>query len=221
MLHEIETGHFEICRQLFEPLAFELITRAVIDGSSPGSIYVDDLTTPRGAFMTSAEGCFIAGAPGHVVFWDGFKAMINNWADRNEVKPDNDAALYLVAHPAGWNKRLADLLPGRPPITVQRRHYVCQELSYDWRTTLPEGFVVQHTSRAGCRATGARRRTSSSGAVSVSVRSRANRSYPGAWQTASAEYGARSASTPPQSSVSAGWRPSQPPRLWNMPSSRG
>jgi RimJ/RimL family protein N-acetyltransferase len=148
MLHEIETGHFEICRQLCEPLAFELITRAVIDGSSPGSIYVDDLSTPRGAFMTSAEGCFIVGAPDHVVFWDGFKAMINNWADRNEVKPDNDAALYLVAHPSGWNKRLADLLTGRPPITVQRRHYICQELSYDWRTALPEGFVVQQITPA-------------------------------------------------------------------------
>lgn len=148
MLHEIETGHFEICRQLFEPLAFELITRAVIDGTSPGSIYVDDPSAPKGAFMASAEGCFIAGAPEHLFFWDGFKAMINNWADRNEVEPDNDAALYLVAHPAGWDTHLTNLLPERPPIVVRRRHYLSQELTFDWRAALPAGFVAQQITPA-------------------------------------------------------------------------
>ena len=74
MMHELRKRDHEKCRPLFEDLEWKLITRAVIDGTSPGRIYVDRVEDPRTAFMCTVEGYYLAGYYSN----DEFNTSLNN-----------------------------------------------------------------------------------------------------------------------------------------------
>jgi hypothetical protein len=54
MLSKLSQSEHEAVRHLFAPLDYHLIIRAVIEGASPGVIYVNDRNSPFTAFLCSA-----------------------------------------------------------------------------------------------------------------------------------------------------------------------
>ncbi len=67
-VHELRRADYERVRPLFRPLRFHLASAAVLDGNSPGRVFVDDPAQPRSAFMLSPEGCYLAGDPDDLAF---------------------------------------------------------------------------------------------------------------------------------------------------------
>ena len=65
---QLSSHEFEVVRPLFYDLKEHLIIQAVIDGSSPGKIYVDDNVNPTAAFLCSVEGYFLVGDPNNKTF---------------------------------------------------------------------------------------------------------------------------------------------------------
>jgi hypothetical protein len=61
MIHELKKREYEKVRPLFEELEWNLITSAVIKGTSPGRVYADRHEGPRTAFMCTVEGYYLAG----------------------------------------------------------------------------------------------------------------------------------------------------------------
>jgi RimJ/RimL family protein N-acetyltransferase len=139
MMVRLEEYHYERVRELFAPLDYQLITKAVIERTTLGAVFVDDADDPRSAFMHSPEGSFLVGHDDNAAFNDALRRLIPQtiWkAERGENE------LYVGVSPAGWIGRLESLV-GRSSIPVPRRHYVCRSLELRWQATVPEGYMVR------------------------------------------------------------------------------
>jgi len=167
VIYELNKADYEKVRPLFHPLAWHLTSAAVLNGNSPGKVFVDDPGTPQTAFMFSPEGSYLAGNPDN----DAFNRAFNHAIHTGEVPGEKVNALFFVYHPESWEARLAALFDPRPPIAMQsrchvmkqprrhvmkqprrhvmkRRHYVCRQVRYDWRANLPDGFAVRRITEA-------------------------------------------------------------------------
>jgi RimJ/RimL family protein N-acetyltransferase len=144
MIHELKRDDYESARPLFRPLRYHLTSAAVLDGNSPGRVFVDDPAQPGTAFMLSPEGSYLAGDPDNDVFNQAFNRDV---VSRRTLGEDV-RVLFLVVHPERWRDRLPSLLAPHAPVTMRRRHYVCRTLRCDWRARLPEAYAVHRIDRA-------------------------------------------------------------------------
>jgi len=144
MLYRLESEAYEKVRSLFNELDYNLIISAVIEGTSPGRIYVDDVADPRTAFICSVEGYYLAGYENN----DEFNVSLNRliferfFAGDTVRKGETDVAIGF--HPESWKDKMPIMFKGRLPLKTARRHYVCTKLRVaDWKDRVPEGFKVQ------------------------------------------------------------------------------
>ncbi|UCB61316.1 MAG: GNAT family N-acetyltransferase [Candidatus Bathyarchaeota archaeon] len=144
MIHELNKRDYHKVQPLFEELAWNLITRAVIEGTSPGRVYTDRVTDPSAAFMCTVEGYYVAGQDNN----DEFNTSLNNvifsrlFAGDTVRQGETDVAIGY--HPDSWKEKMPIILQGRTPLTTSRRHYVCTELKIDhWMNHVPKGFQIR------------------------------------------------------------------------------
>ena len=144
MMHELKKRDYEKVRPLFKELEWNLITSAVIEGTSPGRVYADRVEDPRTAFMCTVEGYYLVGYDNN----DEFNTSLNKlifariFAGDTVRKDETDVAIGF--HPDSWKDKMLIIFQGRIPLTTARRHYVCTELKVDhWTNNLPEGFQIQ------------------------------------------------------------------------------
>ncbi len=62
MFDQLSIAEMAIARPLYADLGDHLIIQAVLDGTSPGQVYVDDRQRPAIAFISSAEGHYLVGS---------------------------------------------------------------------------------------------------------------------------------------------------------------
>ena len=108
---------------LVAPLGTQhLIVQALLDGSSPGTVYVDDIAHPHSAFITSAEGRFLLGTPTNAPFNIALRHHLERlFAGEREAWEEE---LVLTCYPDTWADVLqTTILPFRPPFVSQRRYY--------------------------------------------------------------------------------------------------
>jgi len=140
MIYRLEEKDYEKVRPLFKPLDFNLTVIAVIEGTSPGRIYVDDIANPRTAFMCSAEGYYLSGYENNEAFNAALNRLIVEKISAGDTVRQNEEELSLCTHPDTWEAKL-DTLLGRSPIKAVRRHYLCTKLGVvDWKDRVPDGF---------------------------------------------------------------------------------
>jgi len=144
MMRELQKTDYEKVRPLFEELRWNLVTSAVIEGTSPGRIYLDHVEDSKTAFMCTVEGYYLAGYDNN----DEFNISLNRliferiFAGDTVRKDETDVAIGF--HPDSWKEKMPIIFQGRVPLTTTRRHYVCTELKVDhWRDHVPKGFQVQ------------------------------------------------------------------------------
>ena len=146
MIYELAKNDYEKVRSIFTELqAYNLIIAAVIEGTSPGRIYVDDVSKPKTAFMCSVEGYYLAGYEGNATFNSGLRKLIAETIFAGDTVREGEWELDLRFLPGTWEARLEAILEGldRPPIKFDRRHYVCRESKVDWKAQIPAGFSIQ------------------------------------------------------------------------------
>lgn len=144
MIHELQPAAFQRARPLFRGLRFHLASAAVLDGNIPGMILVDDAGQPRSAFMLSPEGAYLAGDPDN----DAFSRALNEAVVARRALGKDVSVLCFVVHPERWRDRLRDVVAPHTPVAENRRHYVCRTGRYDWRSRLPQGYVVRRIRRS-------------------------------------------------------------------------
>lgn len=116
-------------------MPFNLNIAAVLTGINPGTVYVDDTDRPHVVLMISAEGIYVGGdapSPDRVSV---LKKHVVDLMENHGVE-----AMWLICSPA-WQSVVDDFLI-RPPFRIDRLHYVCTAVSFDWRAHVPEGFAV-------------------------------------------------------------------------------
>lgn len=143
MFYELAKSEFENVRPLFEDLKYQLTTSAVLDGSSPGRVFVDDTSLPSAAFMHTVEGYFLAGSPKNEKFCEGLKEHVETIIrTRKTMRPDEED-LFFGFSPDSWMDKFDFIFTMRPPLDCPRRHYICMKLELDWRAMIPKGYEVR------------------------------------------------------------------------------
>jgi RimJ/RimL family protein N-acetyltransferase len=144
MIRELNKRNYPRVRSLFEELEWNLITRAVIEGTSPGKIYVNHDENPRTAFMCTVEGYYLAGAANNDEFNTALNTLIFGRLFAGDTVRKGETDVAIGFHPDSWAPNMATIFRGRDPLIATRRHYVCTELELDhWRDQVPAGFQVQ------------------------------------------------------------------------------
>ncbi len=144
MIHELAKRAYEQVQPLFMELAWNLITRAVIEGTSPGKVYVDRVKSPKSAFMCTVEGYYLAGYDSNEAFNTSLNKLVFERLFAGDTVRKNETDVAIGFHPESWTDKMLAVFHGRVPLVTARRHYVCTELqSNTWRDRVPEGFQVR------------------------------------------------------------------------------
>ncbi len=133
---------YERARPLFEPLHYQLVVESMLDGTNPGWLYVDDEMAPTCGWMVNSEGFFLAGEPTNKQFNTWLKKWFEDYLRHGNADWESEAVLLFDISSDDWISSFPDIFSLRPPLEVNRLHYLCREVRVDWRPLLPEGFSV-------------------------------------------------------------------------------
>jgi RimJ/RimL family protein N-acetyltransferase len=142
MIYELNKQDYEKVRPLYQGLDYHLTIRAVIEGTGPGRIYVDNVSAPKTAFICSVEGYYLAGAAENAGFNNALGALIRNISQTRDTVREGEDAIDLDVYPQTWETRLPSLFPDRTPLIEQRRTYLCTELRINWKEHIPDGYSI-------------------------------------------------------------------------------
>jgi RimJ/RimL family protein N-acetyltransferase len=142
MIYELNKEDYEKVRPLCRGLDYHLTMQAVIDGESPGRIYVDDVQTPHTAFICSVEGYYLAGDSENADFSQALSDLIHGTGESGKTFRDGEDAIELDVFPQAWERHMSTLFPDYAPLIEQRRKYLCTQLRVDWKKLLPDGYSV-------------------------------------------------------------------------------
>jgi RimJ/RimL family protein N-acetyltransferase len=148
MLQQLARSDYEKVRPLFAGLEYNLVVPAVLGGTNPGRVYVDDVCRPRSAFLCSAEGCYLGGDPENDAFSHALSKLIaERIFEGDTVRPGEDQ-IDIRFQAGSWEDKLALILKDKPPFIESRRHYVCRALQTRWHERIPDGFSVHRIDEA-------------------------------------------------------------------------
>jgi RimJ/RimL family protein N-acetyltransferase len=147
MLHELESDEFERVRPLFRGFDYSLSIEAAIDGNNPGHIFVDDVAHPRTALALTVEGYLLAGDDGNPETNAALSRLIQERIFSGEVFVNGDNSMSLAVHPETWEARLPELIPTHEVEKLERYHYLCDGVRFDWRSVVPEGYEIRRVDR--------------------------------------------------------------------------
>jgi len=144
MICELKKREYQKVRPLFEELKWNLITNAVIEGTSPGRVYADRVEDPRTAFMCTVEGYYLAGYDNNDEFNKSLNKLIFERIFAGDTVRKDETDVAIGFHPNLWKEKMPIIFQGRIPLTTTRRHYICTELKVDhWRNLVLKGFQIQ------------------------------------------------------------------------------
>ncbi len=144
MIRELKKTDYSKVLKLFDKLQWNLITKAVIERTSPGRIYVDSIENPRTAFMCTAEGYYIAGNAHNDEFNLSLNRLIFERLFTGDTVRKDETDLAIGFYPESWKSKMPTIFRGRMPLTTARRHYVCTKVIIkDWKKKLPPGFEIR------------------------------------------------------------------------------
>jgi RimJ/RimL family protein N-acetyltransferase len=112
------------------------IVQAVLDGTSPGTVWVDHATSPTAAFLHTAEGRFLVGDPTHAAFNQALHHHFQLLYEGSHTEWEEEVVLYC--HPDGWATTLREtILSFRPPFISERLYYRFHAPRFTWRDKIP------------------------------------------------------------------------------------
>jgi RimJ/RimL family protein N-acetyltransferase len=133
---------YHLVRPLFAALDYHLIIEAVFAGNSPATIFVDNLDSPKTAFMISPEGNFLVGDCKKPAFIQG----LQNWVDSHFINGEEDE-LVMESYSEEWLKVLESILLSRPPYHYDRYYYELTESKFESPPPLAPEFRLQAVTR--------------------------------------------------------------------------
>ncbi len=72
-----------------------------------------------------------------------FNIALNKAIFDEKIAGKNVGTFLFTCSPEDWDGQLSVVGEPRQPAPMLRQHYVCRELAFDWRSHLPNGYVIQ------------------------------------------------------------------------------
>ncbi len=142
---ELSPSEFQSVTPIFSELDHSVaIVSAVLEGNSPGQIYVDNRKMPAVALLY-AEGAFffISGDENYAGLEDSFVPLLFD-----QVLPQIiDKELVIFSFTPAWREKLDLLLGDKGAIQISRKVFRFNPEKFavhaNWRANIPIGFVVR------------------------------------------------------------------------------
>jgi RimJ/RimL family protein N-acetyltransferase len=144
---------------LFAGMAeWNVYVTAVLQQTSPGRVYVDNLDAPRSGFAVSLDCAYLVGDPDNAAFNQALKLELAETLLAGDRVNPSDPTLAICLDSPDWEPALADILGDWrwPPIWGSNHHYRFDQPRLEWRTALPAGYTVARLDAALPAAQGTR-----------------------------------------------------------------
>lgn len=96
--------------------------------------------------MATTEGWFLAGSPNNNEFNEGlqnlFHDMILKGKYYSPINPEFLGELFFHIDSDDWKRKFPLIFDIRPPLPTHRNHFICNEVSFDWKRSIPEGYTL-------------------------------------------------------------------------------
>jgi RimJ/RimL family protein N-acetyltransferase len=146
MIYQLTPSDYPLVREIFATLSkIQPMCTSVLEGVYPGKIFVDNRHHPHSAFLATyidneASGIwgFLSGIPTN----EAFNLALNNAIFTREVIYPETPLLFLTCEPQDWGGQMKAIFHPRFPVWLPRYHFVSRKVTFDWRSALPEGFIV-------------------------------------------------------------------------------
>ena len=146
MIYELKANEFTRAQPLFAGLENRVAIQAIIEGNSPGRIFVDDATRPTAAFMWNEfRYSYLAGNPNNDAFTASLSRLLSGILFP-EARDSHDPTVVLYPHPETWREKVDALIGGETLINLARRTFSFNPARFQyrgWRERVPSGFRVQ------------------------------------------------------------------------------
>ncbi len=139
-MYELEQSDFEKVRPWVQHIPFACAVEAVLDGTCPGHVWVDDLIAPTAAVVDTPEGHYVLGNAQSERF---NRALVTFIMDT--LCPSGRGAdwwWFYLRCPSGeaWAEALRRTLPEARTVEKPREFYICEKVTFEWRGKIPPGF---------------------------------------------------------------------------------
>jgi len=148
MLEELKYDEFERVRSMFQVFDYSLSINAAFEGNNPGRIFADDVVQPRTALALTVEGYLLVGEDSSPEINNKLRRLFAEKIFTGEFFVNGDWSMSLAVHPETWEAKLPALIPTHEVEKIERYHYSCKSLKFDWRMQIPEGCAVRRVDRA-------------------------------------------------------------------------
>jgi RimJ/RimL family protein N-acetyltransferase len=139
-MHELPGTEYHRVRPLFQAMDHHLGVSAILEGTLPAKIYTDHPLHPQVALTWTQHRFYAVGSEDNDHLNEALIRFFTEtaWPQAREA---GEKGFVLYYQPDHWEPKL-------DATKAQRQFYRFKELRYDWRTLLPEGFVLQFVDRA-------------------------------------------------------------------------
>lgn len=144
MIHELVEKEYKKVHSLFTGPHLNLVIDAVVEGNSPGQIWVDDLTSPKTAFMWDKAHCYyLVGSAGNVEFNSALKEFINEKVVPEAI--EHNRFVFKVYYTSkAWESKIGAILDAASPRKRERVLYTLEKLEIaEWRDGIPPGLCIK------------------------------------------------------------------------------
>jgi RimJ/RimL family protein N-acetyltransferase len=142
MIYRLDQSEFFRVMPLVADVQHALIVKAVVEGTAPGWIVVDDPLHPKSLFASTPEGNYLMGESHNSDFNKGLEELITG-----EILPEGRsegwAVFYLHYHPESWSEWLEALFGNSEPVKDFQRYFQFRELGINWRDNVPAGYNIE------------------------------------------------------------------------------
>ncbi len=146
MIAELDKSEFEKARSVYAGLENCVAATAVIEGNTPGRIFVDNSENPAAAFMWNEfRYGFLAGNPDNSEFIESLSRLLTETL-LPEAKNSHDPTLLLYPYPESWREKIDVLVRGHSPLHLARSMFTFNPSKFThqgWRERIPAGFDIR------------------------------------------------------------------------------
>ena len=150
MIIPLDPSQYKLVQPLLRDLLdIHLSIVSLLEGLSPGAIFVDNREQPNSVFGYSMRRFFLAGSPNNESFNQGVKRFFNDTLYPNTAAME--MPFYTLRYsPDGWDKLIPIILAGCYPVREIRHFYEFDttQLEIERRLLIPEGFTLQEVNRS-------------------------------------------------------------------------
>lgn len=136
-LVQLDGDQFYRVRSHLDGMEHNLILNAAIERTTPGRVYVDQLESPRTAFICTVEGYYLLGDADNQAFNRELSELILEVIFQGDRLREGENEFTLYYHSQDWEDQMDVIFKGKYPLKATRRCYACQEVLIDWRDKIP------------------------------------------------------------------------------------